>query len=119
MRKRKATSENLPVKKLRPAISPEARENQMISLAVGLAEKQLMEGTASSQVISLYLKRAIQKEKDDLELEKLREENKLLRAKTEAIQAAQRTDEFYIKVINSMKEYSGEDDTEEDDEDLW
>lgn len=119
MKKKKTSDDKMPVKKLRPAISPEARENQMIALAVGLAEKQLMEGTASSQVISLYLKRAIQKERDELELEKLREENKLLRAKTESIQSAQRTDEFYREVINSMREYSGGDDEEEDDENLW
>lgn len=119
MRKKKVTDENLPAKKLRPAITPEARENQMISLAVNLAEKQLMEGTASSQVISLYLKRAMEKEKDDLELEKLREENKLLRAKTESIQAAQRTDEIYLEVMNCMREYSGEMDSEDEDENIW
>ena len=39
-------------RKIRPALTPEARENQMIALAVDLAEKQLLEGTASSQVIT-------------------------------------------------------------------
>ena len=42
--------------KIRPALTPEARENQMISLAVDLAGKQLQEGTASSQVITHFLK---------------------------------------------------------------
>ena len=42
--KSKVSSE--PVK-MRPALTPEARENQLISLAVDLAEKQLQEGTAS------------------------------------------------------------------------
>ena len=50
-------------KKIRPAMSPEARENQMIALAVDLAEKQLLEGTASSQVITHYLKLGTTKEK--------------------------------------------------------
>ena len=43
-------------KKMRPALTPEARENQMIALAVDLAEQQLRDGTASSQVITHYLK---------------------------------------------------------------
>ena len=71
---------------LRPALTPEARENQMIALAGNLAEKQLQEGTASSQVITHYLK--LGSSKYQLENEKLREENKLLVAKTEALQSA-------------------------------
>ena len=43
-------------RKMRPAITPEARENQMISLAMDCAEQQLLDGTASSQVITHFLK---------------------------------------------------------------
>ena len=68
-------------KRTRPALTPEARENQLIAMAVDLAEKQLLEGTASSQVITHYLK--LGSSRDRLEREKLQEENKLLRAKTE------------------------------------
>ena len=63
-------------KKGRPALSPDARENQLISLAVDLAEKQLREGTASSQVITHFLKQSTAKA--ELEKEKLRKENLLL-----------------------------------------
>ena len=56
MAKVKSTDSSDRSRKIRPALTPEARENQMISLAVDLAEKQLMEGTASSQVITHYLK---------------------------------------------------------------
>ena len=52
----------------RPALTPEARENQLISLAVDLAEKQLQEGTASSQVITHYLKLGSTKEKIEKEI---------------------------------------------------
>ena len=79
-----------PTKKLRPGLTPESRENQMIALAVDLAEKQLMEGTASSQVITHFLKLGSTKER--LEKEKLEEENKLLRARTEALQSAKRVE---------------------------
>ena len=85
--------ENGTVKKRRPALTPEARENQLISLAVDLAEKQLQEGTASSQVITHYLKLGSTKER--LEKEKLEEENKLLRAKTENLQSQKRVEELY------------------------
>lgn len=91
--------------KRRPALSPEARENQMVSLAVDLAEKQLMEGTASSQVITHYLKLGSTKER--LEKEKLERENELLRAKADAIQSSQRVEELYMNALNAMRNYSG------------
>lgn len=88
-----------------PALSPEAKENELIALATGLAEKQLREGTASSQVIVHYLKLGTVKE--SLEKAKLLEENKLLRAKTETLKSAQRSEELMIEAIAAMKRYSG------------
>lgn len=88
-----------------PAMDPEARENQLISLAVDLAEKQLIEGRASSQVICHYLKLASSKEK--LEKELLEKQVELAAAKTEMIQSAKRTEELYLNALNAMKSYSG------------
>lgn len=93
------------MKKRRPAQNPEARENQLIDLATDLAEKQLIEGTASSQVITHYLKLGSTREK--LEKEKLIEENKMLRAKTESIKAMQNMEDIAKEAIRAMKEYSG------------
>ena len=87
----------------KPAPTPEARENQMIALATSLAEQQLLDGTASSQVITHYLKLGTMKEK--LEREKLEEENKLLRAKTEALQSSKKVEELYLDALNAMKGY--------------
>lgn len=89
----------------RPAITPEGRENQMCALAIDLAEQQLREGTASSQVITHFLKLASTKEK--LEKEILEKQRELLEAKTEALQSTQRIEELYADAINAMKEYSG------------
>lgn len=100
-------------RKIRPALTPEARENQLISLAVDLAEKQLQEGTASSQVITHYLKLGSTKER--LEKEKLEEENKLLRAKTEAMQSAKRIEELYMNALDAMRTYSGQNGDEDYD----
>lgn len=99
-------------KRQRPATTPEARENQMISLAVDLAESQLRKGTASSQVISHYLKLGSTKEK--IEKEILQEQKKLITAKTEAIQSAKRVEELYKTALDAMRSYSGRGGSDDD-----
>lgn len=101
-RKKKSEEE---IVKVRPASTPEARENQLISLAVDLAEKQLREGTASSQVITHYIKLGTTLSK--LEREKLKHENELLAAKTKALKSAEHMEELYAEAIKSMRTYSG------------
>lgn len=88
-----------------PARDPEARENQMINLAVNLAEKQLLAGTASAQVMTHYLKMATQRER--LEREKLAHENELLKARTEQIAAMQKQEELFEEAIRAMRAYTG------------
>lgn len=94
-----------------PALSLEARENQMIALAVDEAERQLREGCASSQVITHYLKLGTTKER--LEKEKMEHEIELLQAKVKSLESAERIEELYINALNAMKSYSGQDDTNE------
>lgn len=93
-----------------PALTPEARENQLIAEAIDLAEKQITAGTASSAVICHYLKLGSTKAK--LENEKLQEENKLLRAKTEALESQKNLERLYKDAITAMTEYRGIDDDE-------
>ena len=52
----KVKNDNTPKRKIRPALTPEARENQLIALAVDLVEKRLIEGTASSKETTHLLK---------------------------------------------------------------
>ena len=92
-------------KRRAPALTPEARENQLISLAVDLAEKQLQEGTASSQVITHYLKLGSTKER--IEKEILEKQKELIIAKTEAMQSAKRVEELYSNALDAMRRYSG------------
>lgn len=113
MRKRSENNTASSARRMKPALSPEARENQLISLAVDLAEKQLIEGTASAQVITHYLKLATVKEQ--LEREKLAKENELLRAKTEAIRSAQRVEELYANALDAMRSYRTTSEDEQDD----
>lgn len=87
-----------------PAITPEGREDQMIAYAINLAEEQLRNGTASSQVITHYLKLGSMKERQ--ERQKLEEEIKLLKAKTEAIKSEQERNELYSQVIEAIRTYS-------------
>lgn len=111
MAKTKVASSSKSLKKIRPALSPEARENQLISLAVDLAEKQLIEGTASSQVVTHYLKLGSTKER--IEKEILEKQKELITAKTEALQSAKRIEELYTNALNAMKRYSGQSETDE------
>lgn len=93
-------------KRRRPATNPEAREKQLIALATNLAEEQMLAGTASSQVITHYLKLGSTKER--LERERLEEENKLLRAKTKAIESGEEIKALYEEAIKAMLMYSGD-----------
>lgn len=105
MPRMKKQSSSEPVKKTRPALSPEAQENKMIALAVNLAEQQLRDGTASAQVITHYLKLGATTAR--LEKERLEKENKLLDAKAKAYESAERQEELYANAIDAMRNYSG------------
>lgn len=104
-RKKIVSETNQELVPIRRAIDPKIRENNMIALSEALAEKQLREGTASSQVICHYLKLGSQQ--NQLEMEKLRNENELLKKKVEALDAQIETEASYVDAINAMKKYSG------------
>jgi len=101
-----------PKRRRPPATTPEARENQLIALAVGLAEKQLSDGSASSQVITHYLKLGTVRERVEREI--LEKQKDLLVAKTESIQSAKKIEELYKDALNSMRRYSGQDTSDDD-----
>lgn len=104
MAKKKDTTSNDEVN-LRPMRNQEARQARAINLAFDAAEKQLLDGTASSQVITHFLKLATVEAQ--LEKEKLEEENKLLRAKTKALENGEKREELYAQVLAAMKKYTG------------
>ena len=106
MAKVKKAGSSSTTRKIRPALTPEARENQMIALAVDLVEQRLLDGTASSQETTHFLKLGSMKNR--LEMEKLQEENRLLKARTEALQSAKRVEELYSEAIKAMRRYSGQ-----------
>ena len=108
MAKKAATPLNTP--KLRPALTPEARENQMIALAMDLVEQRLRDGTASSQETTHFLKAASQKHK--LEMERLKLENDLTAAKTKALADAEEIKVLYEEALKAMRRYGGHDEEE-------
>jgi len=93
-------------KRTRPATSSEARETYLTNLALDLAEQQLRDGTAKSQVITHFLKLATEREKTERELLMLQKE--LVKAKTDALEAAARNEEMFKQAIEAMGIYSGE-----------
>ena len=99
----------------RPATTPEGRENQLVGLAVDLAEQQLREGTASSQVISHFLK--LGSSREALEKERLRGENELIRAKVESLESQRRFEEVTEEALKAMRSYQGIEEEYDVDED--
>ena len=103
-------------RRIRPGLTPESREDQLVALAINLAEEQLLAGTASSQVISHFLK--IGSTKERIEKEILKEQKDLIKAKTEALKSEKRVEELYAEALNAMRRYSGQqvNDSNEDEE---
>lgn len=104
-------SSDSPDIKIRRALTPESRENQMIALAMDLVEQRLLNGTASSQETTHFLK--LGSIKAQLEKEKLAKENKLLDAKTNAVEKMETSKELYENAIKAMRNYSGNGDPDE------
>lgn len=105
MAKVKSSQPSGNTRQIRPALTPEARQNQLIALATDLVEKRLIEGTASSQETTHFLKLATQEAK--LKVKILEKQEELISAKTEAIKSSQRTEELYRDAIIAMRQYSG------------
>jgi len=91
----------------------------MVSQAVDLAEKQIRAGTASSQVITHFLKLGSTRER--LEQQRLEHENELTRVKIEAIESQKRVEELYMEALNAMRSYAGDapiSDSDDDDQNI-
>lgn len=112
--RKKSETETEPVqRRRRPALSPEARENQLIALAVDRVEERLLNGTASSQEIVHFLRLGSMKSREEQEI--LRQQRELLEAKTEALRSAKRVEELYEGALQAMKAYGGQVISDEDD----
>lgn len=109
-------SEEPAQKSRRPATTPEQREQQVVSQAIDLAEQQIQAGTASSQVITHFLK--LGSSREQLEQERLAHENELLQAKRESLESAARVEELYTRAIESMRMYQGVDEPVEVDDEV-
>lgn len=92
-----------PKRKSRTALDPETREKQMINLAMDRAEEQLRDGTASSAVITHFLKLGTQRQEEELEL--LRNQKTLVKAKAEQITHDKKLETITTKAIEAMKSY--------------
>lgn len=113
MKSAKKVEREVDIPKLRPATTPEARENQCIALAMDLVEERLRKGTATSQEVTHFLKLGSTNAK--MESEKLRLENELLKAKTAAIESQKKIEEMYAEAIAAMQIYAGRSNEDEDE----
>ena len=108
MAKAKSVGSRVTRRDVRPALTPEAEENQMIALATTLVKQRLVDGTASSQETTHYLKLAANKRKNELEMEILEKQKELVVAKTEQLQSQKRVEELYSEALSAMRSYSGQ-----------
>ena len=99
----------------RPAMSPEAVENRLINKTYKAVEKRIESGTATAAELIHFLR--LGSTKEQLELEKLKKENELLKAKTGAIRSQEETKELYENAIKAFSRYSGHNNYEGDDPD--
>lgn len=100
-------------KRQRPSMNPEGREQQLVQAAVDLAEKKILDGTASSQVICHYLNLASPSYRNKREREEL--ENELIRAKVENLKSQTTSEKLYADAIKAFAVYNGNEELEEDD----
>lgn len=114
MRKVKQTDMSDSIPMMRPALTPEAREKQLESLAIDLAERQMRDGTASAQVITHYLKAS--STRDRLEQDLIKKKSELMDAQIRALQDAKKTEELYANALRAMRNYAGEDPRDEDND---
>lgn len=105
MTARRRSSEPKPPRR-KPATTPEGRENELVSAAIDLAENQIRNGSASSQVITHFLK--LGSTREQLEQQRLKHENELTRVRIEAIESQKRVEELYMEALQAMRSYSGD-----------
>lgn len=111
MARRKATEDTRT--RRRPATTPEDREKQVVAAAIDLAEEQIRTGTASSQVITHFLK--LGSTREQLEQERLAHENELTRVKIEAMESQKRVEAMYKEALDAMRSYAGQEPLPYDD----
>ena len=111
---RTPTTNSKPSRRGRKALTPEARENQLIALAMDVAEERLRNGTATSQEITHFLKLGSMKEQKEMEI--LESQRELMSAKAENLKAQKRSEELFADAIKAFRGYSGQDEEDEEHE---
>ena len=103
-----------------PSLTVEGRFDQLVNLAVDLAEERLRDKSASNQLISEIIRYGSQKEK--LTREKIQMETQMLAAKADALRAQETSAQLLQDAMRAMTEYSPsrdefEEDYDDEDED--
>ena len=105
MGRRKEEPTPLTTKKRKAARTPDARENQLISLAYDLAEQRLLNGTASSAEVVQLMKWGSKQSRLEQELNETKIE--LMKAKKEAIESSKRFEEMFQEAMGAFRRYNG------------
>ena len=113
MEKIEDISKQKPGRKSKINTSSDSREKVMINLAMDAVEERIKSGKASASEYVHFLKLGTEQAK--LEREKLRQENKLLEAKTQSIEQSSELREIIDKAMELFSVYHGDVEYEDDD----
>ena len=83
--------------------TPDSIEQELISLAIAQAKKQLQEGTAPASTVNYFLKLAGSREV--IERQMLEKQIALLQAKAENIHRSEGETQAYLDAIEAIKNY--------------
>jgi hypothetical protein len=100
-------------KRRRPATSIEAREQELAAKAYDLAEEQIEGGTASSQVVTHFLK--VGSRREQLEQQRIGHDIELMQVKKDALERESHVEELFTAAIDAMKSYTGSHDQPPDE----
>lgn len=113
MAKPKLANTSVPRRRQKPSLDPEVRQNQLISYAIDLVEQRLLDGTASSQETTHFLKLATQESR--LKNQLLDAQAQVAIAKKEALESQKHSEELFAEAIKAFRNYSGQGDPDEYD----
>lgn len=102
---------------LPPATTLEGREEQLIAAAMNLVERRISEGSASAQETVHFLR--LGSVKNQLEQEKLRAENEVLKARVKEAESRRSGEDMYAKALSAFRGYSGQDPIDPEEDDLY
>mgnify|MGYP007038249879 FL=1 len=112
MSTKNTTESHMQVRNPRPAYTMEEREDRLINAAYDLAEKRILEGTASPSEVVHFLRLGTRRGRSEQSL--IESKQHLVDAQVESIKSQKNTEELYANAVKAFGAYRGNTPDEED-----